>query len=111
MIEDFEGIWDIQEMEDWEQSDLHEIVIPHIKINKYGSGRFEFGYTVGIFDGTLRTRGGKRLVFKWEGSDGDHADGGIGEIRLIDKDDIEGELSFEYVAESAFVAKRRKEKT
>jgi len=88
MMEEFEGIWDIQELEDWEHSDLHEMGIPHFKI----------------------TRGGKRLVFKWEGSNGDHEDGGIGEIRLGDKNTIEGELSFEYTGESTFIAKRRKEK-
>ena len=48
------------------------------------------------------------ICMKWEGSDGDHEDGGIGEIRLGDKDTIEGELSFECVGESEFVAKRRK---
>lgn len=106
---DFEGIWDIQEMEDWEKSDLHAMGIPYIKIDKHRNGRFEFGYTQGIFDARLKTRGGIRLVFKWEGNDGDHADGGIGEIRLLDKDTIEGELSFEYTHESAFIAKRRKQ--
>jgi len=110
MMEEFEGIWDIQELEDWEHSDLHEMGIPHFKIDEYGRGRFEFCYTIGIFDATLKTRGGKRLVFKWEGSNGDHEDGGIGEIRLGDKNTIEGELSFEYTGESTFIAKRRKEK-
>ena len=109
-MEDFVGIWDIQEIEDFEQDDLHAMGIPFIKIDKYGSGRFEFSYIFGRFEGSLKTRGGKRLAFKWEGADGDHYDGGIGEIRLRYKDTIEGELSFEHVPESAFIAKRRKEK-
>jgi len=109
-MEDFVGIWDIQEMEEFEQADLHEMGIPHFEIGKYGNGRFAFNYFAGVFDARLKIRGGKRLVFKWEGSDGDHEDGGIGEIRLRDKDTIEGELSFEYLPEAAFVAKRRKEK-
>ncbi len=109
-MEEFEGIWDIQEMEAWEHRDLHETGIPHFEINKYGAGRFKFSYTTGVFDARLKTRGGRRLAFKWQGSDGDHEDGGIGEIRLIDKDTIEGELSFEYTHESTFIAKRRKVK-
>ena len=109
-MEEFEGIWDIQELEGWDLDHLEETRIPHFKINKYGSGQFEFDYTLGAFDASLKTRGGKRLVFKWQGNDADHEDGGIGEIRLRDKDIIEGELSFEYVGESFFIAKRRKEK-
>ncbi|MEM1123124.1 MAG: hypothetical protein AAGJ18_21960 [Bacteroidota bacterium] len=108
-MEDFEGTWNILEIEDYEQSDLHAMGTPFLKIDKYGRGKFEFSYVMGRFDGQLKTRGGKRLVFKWEGVDGDHYDGGIGEIRLRDKDTIEGELSFEHVPESAFVAERRKE--
>lgn len=105
---DFEGIWNIQEMEDWEKRDLHAMGIPYIKIDKYGNGRFEFGYTQGIFEARLKGKGKpKKLVFKWESNDGDHVDGGIGEIRLLDKDTIEGELSFEYTHESTFIAKRR----
>lgn len=108
-MKSFTGIWNFQEMEDWELKDLNEEGQSHLTIGEYGSGRFHFGYTRGIFDSRVKTKGGKKqLYFKWQGSDGDHEDGGMGWIELVDKDTIEGELTFEYAPDTKFIATRRK---
>jgi len=109
-MEIYSGIWDIQEMEDWDKDDLHMVGIPFIKIGTHGSGRFQFSSYGGIFDGRIKGKGdNQQLFFKWKGSDGDHEEGGIGWIQLTNKDTIEGELTFEYSPDTKFIAKRKKE--
>ena len=110
MVKQLIGIWDIQEMEDWDKNDLHMVGIPFIKITTHGSGRFQFSSYGGVFDGRVKGKGDtKQLVFKWKGGDGDHEESGIGWIHLKDKDTIAGELTFEYIPDTKFIAKRRKE--
>ncbi len=105
----FEGLWHIQEMEQWDEDYFNMEVKAYIKIDPEGLGDFQFGLVTGQIDGEIVKDGSvERFEFTWEGMDELDPVSGGGWLRLKDKDTLEGRIKFHLADSSKLVAKRAK---
>ncbi len=102
----FTGVWRITEMDEWDNDYINMEVQAYLKIDKEGSGEFQFGLVRGnIVDGWI-DEDGESYEFKWEGSDEMDEASGTCLLNLADKDHIEGEFTFDNGDSSGFLAER-----
>jgi hypothetical protein len=103
----FSGLWRIIEMDQYENDYLDMEVQAHIRMDRRGSGCFQFGMVCGGIVGRVEEHpGGKRLEFTWDGNDEcDHVFG-RGWLRAREKDLLEGEIIFHGGDSSTFLARR-----
>jgi len=106
--EAYVGKWRITHMDKWDQ-DFVDLVAPgHIKIQKDGSGAFQFGAVQGEMDcRVVKTADHSILEFSWDGSDEcDHASG-RGWVSVNGKQ-MEGHIFLHLGDDSGFTAEKSK---
>jgi hypothetical protein len=105
----FEGTWHITDMENWDEDYFNMEVQAYIKIDKRGSGDFQFGLVAGQIDGEIvNDQSGEKLEFTWEGNDESDEAFGSGWLKLKDKNTLEGKIKFHQGDSSLFTAERAK---
>ena len=103
------GIWEIQEMDMWDEDYFNMEVQAFVEIKENKTGEFHFGLVTGYFNWSMYDfEEGKRLEFTWEGNDEMDEVFGAGWITLESKDIIKGEIRFHNGDDSIFIAKRKK---
>lgn len=103
----FEGIWNIYEMEMWEEDYFNIEVQAFIKITNDRKGHFQFGLVTGDFTGkTLEQSNEEKFAFKWIGTDELEPVQGIGWIEIINEGLIVGKFIFNNGEQSKFKAKK-----
>lgn len=104
---EFEGVWNVYEMEMWNEEYFNMEVQAFIKINHDGKGEFQFGLVTGNFIGkVIEQNNNEKFTFKWVGTDELEPVNGIGWIEIINEDLIEGEFIFYDGEESKFKARK-----
>lgn len=108
-IKDFIGRWRIYEMELYEQIYVDEVVEAYITIGKDKRGVFQFSTVQAIIDGrVVKLSDGERFEFTWEGEDDCERATGSGWLKLIGKNEAEGEIKFHMGDVSRFKVRRWK---
>lgn len=106
---DFTGTWYIYRMEMWDEHYFNMEVQAFIKVDETNNGEFQFGLVEGGFHGrVVEDYNGKRFEFMWNGCDECDPASGTGWIRLVKKDQIEGEFIFDPADRSKFWARKAK---
>lgn len=104
---EFSGTWHIHEMSEWDKDYFNMEVQAFVKIEKSGSGEFQFGLVSGAMDGRIANHpDGKRFEFTWVGNDECDDASGSGWFRMSGADEIEGEIKIHNGDTSGFKAKR-----
>jgi hypothetical protein len=66
----YEGLWHITAMGLWDEDYLNMEAQAFIRLKRDGGGEFQFGLVSGQIDGeVIKTAGGERFAFTWEGND------------------------------------------
>ena len=105
----FNGTWHICEMEMWDEDYFNMETQAVIKIERGGLGHFHFGVVSGEIDGeVVKNDNEERFEFTWEGNCECDPASGMGWIKLIDDNTIEGKIKFHLGDSSMFKAKRVK---
>jgi|SRR3989344_4394444 len=107
--EDFEGLWHIISMSNWDKKYCNMEVQAYIKIEKNGIGEFQFGLVQGQICGDFKKEE-QIFDFTWEGSDECDEANGDGWIKIKNDDLLEGEIRFHGGDRSDFLAKKIKNK-
>jgi hypothetical protein len=102
----FAGTWHITEMDEWDEDYCNMEVQAYLKLDQQGNGEFQFGLVHGyIVDGWVDDDG-TAYEFRWKGNaEMDEASGSC-LLGLLDKDHLEGELTFDNGDSSGFMAER-----
>ncbi len=104
---EFAGLWHIYEMSEWDKDYFNMEVQAYIKIEKSGSGEFQFGLVFGSMDRRIVNHpDGKRFEFTWNGNDECDEASGSGWLSLKGTDEIEGEIRIHDGDCSGFMARR-----
>ena len=100
------GVWNIQEMEMWDEDYFNMEVQAHVTINDDMSGSFQFGLVSGYFHGEMHDYPeiGERMEFTWEGNDECDEAFGFGWVRRNSVIGIEGEFRLHRGDSSTFTA-------
>ena len=93
-------------MDEWDQ-DFVDLVVPgYVKIQKSGSGSFQFGAVQGEMDCRVEKTGDNTVLgFSWDGSDESEQVCGRGWIRVNGKQ-MEGHIFFHLGDDSRFTAEK-----
>jgi hypothetical protein len=104
--EPYVGKWRITHMDEWDQ-DFVDLVAPgYVKIQKDGSGTFQFAAVQGEMDCRFeKTADNTVLGFSWDGSDECDQASGRGWIRVNGKQ-MEGHIFFHPGDDSKFTAEK-----
>lgn len=106
-IEDIAGLWHITDMEMWDEEYIHTKGPAYIRIERSGSGDFQFGLVTGSIDGSMDDLdSSSRFAFTWDGSDEMHPVHGRGWIRRITDTEAEGMIAIHNHDRSLFNARR-----
>jgi hypothetical protein len=106
--ESYVGKWRITHMDEWDQ-DFVDLAAPgYVKIQRDGSGSFQFGAVQGEMDCRVeKTAGSAILGFSWDGSDECDRATGRGWVRVNGKQ-MEGHIFFHLGDDSGFTAEKIK---
>lgn len=105
------GTWHITDMDMWSEGYFNMEVQAYIKLDQNGDGKFQFGLVRGsIVNGEIE-EDGAAYDFRWEGSDEMNEASGTCYLSLTDKDQVEGEFTFDNGDTSGFQAERAKKTT
>ena len=105
----FIGTWYIYEMEMRDEDYFNMETQAVIKVERSGLGFFNFGVVSGEIDGeVVKNDNAERFEFTWEGNCECDPASGMGWIKLIDDNTIEGKIKFHLGDSSMFKAKRVK---
>ncbi len=100
----FAGKWRIVEMELWAQDYVDMEVPGYIRIDKEGTGQFQFGLVAGDLDGRLESRGDMvRFDFSWSGQDESDPACGRG-WAVVEDGELRGRIYLHLADDSAFRA-------
>lgn len=103
----FEGIWNIYEMEMWDEGYFNMEVQAFIKIKNNWKGTFQFGLVTGDFIGKIIDQdNAEKFTFKWIGTDEIEPVNGIGWLEIINEDLIVGKFTFDNGEQSEFKARK-----
>ncbi len=103
----YEGVWDILEMDLWDEGYFNMEVQAYIRIGSNGIGDFQFGLVSGGLDGEVVETGNlERFDFTWEGQDEMDPASGSGWLRLSGKNKARGRIKFHLGDSSEFLAVR-----
>jgi hypothetical protein len=103
----FEGVWNIYEMDMWDEDYFNIEVQAFIKITNDRKGDFQFGLVTGDFTGKIIEQANEeKFAFKWRGTDEFEPVQGTGRIEIINVDLIVGKFTFDNGEQSKFKAKR-----
>ncbi len=107
----YNGIWRITEMDEWDKDYIDMEIPAHIQINGK-NGEFQFGLVCGqISGGVTKYAREERYDFTFEGNDENDPTSGRGWLKLKEKDRAEGEFIFHEGDDSTFQAKRQRPRT
>ncbi|MEW6586620.1 MAG: hypothetical protein AB1442_13565 [Nitrospirota bacterium] len=101
------GKWRINHMDQWDTDYIDMEVPGHMKINKDGTGHFQFGLVIGEMDCRIEIQNvNERLEFTWSGHDeGDEMSGrGWAEV---DKKEMKGWIYIHLGDDSGFKARKK----
>lgn len=102
------GIWEIQQMETWDEDYFNMEVQAYVDIKENKTGQFQFGLVTGYLHWNMYTFGeSKRLEFTWEGNDEMDEAFGVGWIVLESEGVIKGEFRLHGGDDSTFTAKAK----
>ena len=105
----FEGKWNICEMDMWDKDYFNMEVQAYISIDSSGRGNFQFGLVSGDIRGKVRNiNDGKTFEFRFEGMAEMDETSGEGWLKIVDENNIEGEFEFDEGDSSGFNAIRAK---
>ncbi len=105
----FEGKWNIVEMSNWDEDYFNMEVRAYIRIEKGGTGEFQFGLVSGALSGDFEnTQNGAIFDFTWDGRDECDLANGDGWMETQDGKTAEGEFRIHQGDRSRFVAKKAK---
>lgn len=100
----FAGKWRIVEMEGWAQDYVDMEVPGYIRIDKEGTGQFQFGLVAGDLDGRLESCGDMvRFAFSWSGQDENDPACGRG-WAVVEDGELRGRIYLHLADDSAFRA-------
>jgi hypothetical protein len=103
----FEGVWNIYEMEMWDEHYFNIEVQAFIKITNDSKGDFQFGLVTGDFTGKIIEQvNEEKFAFKWIGTDELEPVQGSGWIEIFNEDFIVGKFTFDNGEQSKFKAKK-----
>lgn len=103
----YEGMWHITEMETWDDDYMNMEVQAYIQIERNGSSEFQFGLVSGAIDGEIvKTGGGDRFEFTWDGNDECDEASGSGRLEMESKNKLEGRLKIHHGDSSTLAAER-----
>jgi hypothetical protein len=103
----YEGVWQILEMDLWDEDYFNMEVQAYIRIGSNGIGNFQFGLVSGGLDGEVVKSGNlERFDFTWEGQDENDPVFGSGWLKLSGKDKVKGRIKFHLGDSSEFLAVR-----
>lgn len=107
-IGDISGIWNIEEMEVWEEDYFNMETQAHLKFNKENGGTFHFGLVRGSFYGEIYKYENReeRFEFTWEGNDESDEASGSGWVKRESLGRLEGEFRFHGGEHSTFTARK-----
>src|SRR5438128_743823 len=95
-------------MDEWDQEFVDAEVEGYVRLDRAGSGEFQFGYVHGWMTVEETERGGRPAVeWSWEGNDEMEEASGRGWAVLRDDGTLRGKLFFHRGDESGFEAARR----
>lgn len=101
------GTWYITGMEMWDADYFNMETQAYIRIEKGGTGDFQFGLVSGSIDGHVEEVGSEsRFPFTWEGRDEMHPVTGRGWLRPTEGGEAEGMIKFHKGDRSRFQARR-----
>jgi hypothetical protein len=103
----YEGIWQITQMDMWDEEYINMEVQAFIQIGPNGCGNFQFGLVSGDMDGEIvKTGNTVRFDFTWEGNDENDPASGSGWLKLSEPEKLKGRIKFHHGDMSEFVAIR-----
>jgi len=102
------GTWHITDMDEWDEDYVNMEVQAYLKLDKEGGGEFQFGLVKGYIVDAWADEDGEGFEFRWEGSDEMDEASGTCLLSLTDKDQLEGEFTFDNGDSSGFQAERAK---
>ena len=101
------GKWRIYRMDEWDDEYINMEEEAFIKINKDGTGQFQFGLVTGEIDGRIEKRNdNERLEFTWAGFDENDEMAGRGWAE-INKKEMNGWIFLHLGDDSGFQAKKK----
>ena len=104
----FEGVWNIFEMEMWSEEYFNMEVQAFIKINNNGEGTFQFGLVTGGFIGKIINKDNcEKFTFKWIGTDELEPVYGTCCMEIINENLLLGRFVFDNDEESDFKARKQ----
>lgn len=103
----FTGKWRIYHMDEWDEEYIDMEETAYIKINKDGTGQFQFGLVTGEIDCRIEKKNeNERLEFSWAGFDENDEMSGRGWAE-VNKKEMNGWIYIHLGDDSGFKAKKK----
>ncbi|MBI5632869.1 MAG: hypothetical protein HZA15_05260 [Nitrospirae bacterium] len=101
------GKWRIYHMDEWDEEYIDMEETAYLKINKDGTGQFQFGLVTGEIDGRIEIRKeNERIEFSWSGFDENDAMSGRGWAE-VNKKEMNGWIYIHLGDDSGFKALKK----